>query len=340
VKSRTIIIAEAGVNHNGDLAIAKKLVDEAANAGADYVKFQTFTAEKLVSKRAAKASYQSRNSGDQDQSQLAMLKSLEMSDDMHRQLIEYCKSKNIHFLSTAFDLESLDYLEGLDLDLYKIPSGGITDRPYLEKVGSMGKPIILSTGMSTMEEIEKALQILQEAGTKKSDLTVLHCNTEYPTPMQDVHLLAMRTIADSLDVQVGYSDHTEGIEVALAAVALGAVVMEKHFTLDKQMEGPDHKASLDPNELKALVRGIRNLEQALGSKDKKPSPSELKNISAARKSIHLASAVSKGHTFTVDDLVMKRPGDGITPMKYHEIVGRLAGKDLEADHKISWEDLL
>jgi N,N'-diacetyllegionaminate synthase len=339
MSTKTIIIAEAGVNHNGDLAIAKKLVDVAAEAGADYIKFQTFKAEKLVTKSAAKAQYQQENNDAQEQSQLAMLRKLELSYSMLKELVHYCKTAHIRFLSTAFDKESVDFLHGLDLDFVKVPSGEITNRPYLERVGSFGKKVILSTGMSDMQEIEDALDILTTAGTAKSDITVLHCNSEYPTPMEDVNLRAMQTIADTFQVDIGYSDHTEGIEVSLAAVALGARVIEKHFTLDKKMKGPDHRASLEPAELQVLVSSIRNLERAMGSARKSPTPSEIRNMSAVRKSIHLNVAVEKGHIFSLDDLVMKRPGDGISPMRYTEIIGKAAVRDLQEDHQLGWEDL-
>jgi N-acetylneuraminate synthase len=340
MSTKTIIIAEAGVNHNGELALAKKMVDGAAEAGADYIKFQTFKAEMLVTRNAEKAQYQLENTDVGDKSQLTMLKKLELSHSMLRELVDYCRKEQIRFMSTAFDLESVDFLRSLNLDFVKIPSGEITNRLYLEKVGSFGKKIILSTGMSDMREIEDALDILTKAGATKADITVLHCNSEYPTPMEDVNLRAMQAIADSFGVQIGYSDHTEGIEVSLAAVALGARIIEKHFTLNRNMEGPDHRASLEPAELKVLVRSIRNLERAMGSSSKAPTSSEIRNKSAVRKSIHLKVPVVKGQVLEADDLVMKRPGDGISPMRYVEIVGRAAKVDLVADHQLRWEDLI
>lgn len=320
---KVMIIAEAGVNHNGDLDLAKKLVDVAAEAGVDYVKFQTFKAEKLVSHSAAKADYQIRNTGNQAESQLDMLKNLELTKEDHHKLISYCKSKNIEFFSTAFDDDSLDFLNELGLPLFKVPSGEITNLPYLQKMAGFGKPVILSTGMSTQQEVEDAFEVLIEAGLKKSDITILHCNTEYPTPMEDVNLNAMNSMQQYFGVNVGYSDHTPGIEVAIAAVAKGAVCIEKHFTLDKNMEGPDHKASLEPNELKQMVNAIRNIEKALGDGIKKPSESEKKNIQIARKSIFVSRDLPKGHVIIKSDLITMRPGDGISPMKMPEVLGKM-----------------
>lgn len=338
-KNKVLIIAEAGVNHNGDINLAKKLIDVAADAGVDYVKFQTFKAEKLVSKSAKKAEYQERNIGDGDDSQFAMLKRLELDEEAHHLLIDYCKAKGVRFLSTAFDLDSIDLLTTLGIDLFKIPSGEITNYPYLKKIGATGKSIIVSTGMSDLNEIKDAVLLLKESGAEDKDITVLHCNTEYPTPMQDVNLKAMQTIASELNVPVGYSDHTLGIEVPIAAVALGAVCIEKHFTLDRTMPGPDHKASLEPVELKAMVTAIRNIEKALGDGLKSASDSELKNKDIARKSIHLVKDLPSGHILEESDLIMKRPGNGISPMELPKIIGLKVKRDLEEDSMLKWDDL-
>jgi len=332
--NKTFIIAEAGVNHNGSLELAQKMIDAAVDAGADAVKFQTFKAEKLVSKYAPKAEYQKKSTAN-DESQLEMVKKLELDATAHRTLIEYCKKKEIRFLSTPFDLESIDLLNELALDIFKVPSGEITNLPYLRKIGALKKKIILSTGMSDLREIEDALDVLTEAGTPLEKITVLHCNTEYPTPMQDVNLEAMQTIKSSFpEIHVGYSDHTEGIEIPVAAVAMGATVIEKHFTLDKNMEGPDHKASLEPDEFKAMILAIRNIEKALGNGIKKPSPSELKNIRIARKSIVATRDIRKGEPFTEKNLTAKRPGTGISPMRWDEVVGQRACKDYKQDDLI------
>ena len=313
--SRTIIIAEAGVNHNGDINIAKRLIDVAADAGVDYVKFQTFKANKIVTKQAKRADYQNKNTKNLD-TQYEMLKKLELNEDLHHILIKYCNDKGIKFLSTGFDLDSLEFLHKIGIRLAKIPSGEITNYPYLKKVAQLFSEVVLSTGMSDMDDINKALAILLKFGVKKENITILHCNTEYPTPMSDVNLKAMLHIQKELDVKVGYSDHTMGIEVPIAAVALGARVIEKHFTLDKAMDGPDHKASLEPAELQAMVKAIRNIELAIsGSGEKEVSESEMKNIIVARKSIHLNNAMKAGQQIQKKDLVMKRPGDGISPMK-------------------------
>lgn len=330
----TLIIAEAGVNHNGDFEIAKKLVDAAARAGADYIKFQTFKAEALVSKNAQKAEYQQTNIKEKDSSQLNMLKKLELSERQHLDLIHYCQEKNIHFFSTAFDLESINFLKSCNLNLWKIPSGEITNYPYLKKIAQTGEPVILSTGMCTMEDIENAIAVLTANGTKKEDITVLHCNTEYPTPMQDVNLKAMQTISRELGVKVGYSDHTLGIEVPIAAVALGATIIEKHFTLDRNMEGPDHKASLEPDELKAMVDAIRNIEQALGSAEKTVTDSERKNMTVARKSIVALTSIKKGDLFSETNITVKRPGSGISPMLWESVLGQIASRDFEEDELI------
>ncbi len=340
--TNTIIIAEAGVNHNGDINLAKRLIDVAAEAKADIVKFQTFKSEKLVSKVASRAKYQIENmDSHSDEAQLQMLKQLELSDDAHYELTAYCRHRNIQFLSTAFDLESIDFLCRLGLTFFKIPSGEITNLPYLRKIGGLGKKVVLSTGMADLGEIEKALFILTESGTSIEDITVLHCNTEYPTPMQDVNLKAMQTIEQAFRVKVGYSDHTLGIEVPIAAVALGASVIEKHFTLNKNMPGPDHKASLDPSELKEMVKCIRNIEAAMGGSGRKqPSPSELKNKDIARKSIHLNNSLTQGHIIEDNDLIMKRPGDGISPMMMELVIGKSVKYDLNEDHKLMWSDLI
>ncbi|MBA2744879.1 MAG: N-acetylneuraminate synthase [Flavisolibacter sp.] len=336
---KVLIIAEAGVNHNGSLKLAKQLVDAAAEANVDYVKFQTFKAEKLVSSTAQKAAYQLENTGDKTETQFQMLKKLELSKEDHESLMAYCKSKNIQFFSTAFDLDSLEYLAEIGLNLVKIPSGEITNLPYLQKASRLFKKVILSTGMAKMDEIKEAVDVFIQAGIKRNNMTVLHCNTEYPTPMQDVNLLAMNQIGKELEVAIGYSDHTLGIEVPIAAVALGATIIEKHFTLDRNMEGPDHRASLEPGELKAMVSAIRNIEKTIsGTGIKTPSPSELKNIAIARKSIHIAHDVKAGHTLTAEDLMMKRPGIGISPMRLNEVIGRKLMKDLDTDHLLSNED--
>ncbi|HIP54836.1 MAG TPA: N-acetylneuraminate synthase [Sulfurimonas autotrophica] len=332
--SKVFIIAEAGVNHNGSIELAKQLIDVAVEARADAVKFQTFQAEKLVSKNAKKATYQKENIGDNDDSQLNMLKKLELDIDTHNELIEYCSSKNIMFLSTPFDLESVALLDSLGLEIFKIPSGEITNLPYLRKIAKLGKKIILSTGMATLGEVEDALAILTCNGTPKENITLLHANTMYPTPMEDVNLQAMVTIGRAFGVAYGYSDHTLGIEVPTAAVALGASVIEKHFTLDKTMQGPDHKASLEPNELKAMVQAIRNIEKAMGDGIKKPSKSETPNIKVARKSIVAARVIKKGEVFSEENLTVKRPADGINPMRWDEVVGSVASKDYEIDELI------
>ena len=331
---KTFIIAEAGVNHNGSLELAKKMIDAAVEAGADAVKFQTFKAEKVVSKHAQKAEYQKKTTA-ADESQLEMVKKLELDAAVHRKLIDYCKKENIRFLSTPFDLESIDLLNELGLDIFKIPSGEITNLPYLRKIGALKKEIILSTGMADLGEIEDALDVLTGAGTKLKDISVLHCNTEYPTPFEDVNLKAMLTIKAAFPgIQVGYSDHTEGIEVPIAAVAMGATIIEKHFTLDKNLPGPDHKASLEPDELTAMVRAIRNIEIALGNGIKKPSSSESKNMVIARKSIVAAQAIATGEKFTNNNLTAKRPGAGLSPMLWDKVIGQVAQKDYEKDELI------
>lgn len=334
VRSKVLIIAEAGVNHNGSLQLAKQLIDAAVHAGADIVKFQTFKAKNLVSKNAQKAEYQKTNTGNND-SQLAMLQKLELSYNDHVELINYCQQKGIEFWSTAFDNESIDLLVQLGMQRWKVPSGEITNLPYLKKIAAFNQPIIISTGMCFMQEINDAVAVLEKYGTAKSNITVLHCNTEYPTPMQDVNLLAMLHIKQHTGLPIGYSDHTLGIEVPVAAVALGATVIEKHFTLDKTMEGPDHIASLNPAELKQMVAAIRNIEQALGGSNKQPSASEIKNINIARKSIVAATKIAQGETFTEQNLTTKRPGNGISPMQWQNIIGTIAHKNFEADELIT-----
>lgn len=335
MRPKVIIIAEAGVNHNGDFDLAKKLIAAAAEAGADFVKFQTFKADKIVSKSAKKAAYQERNINDGDDSQYAMLKLLEIPEEWYVKLIQFAKEKGIQFLSTGFDQQSIDFLDELGSPLFKIPSGEITNLPYLRHIAKKGKPVILSTGMANLDEIKAALNVLCENGILKDDITVLHCNTEYPTPMEDVNLLAMQTIHAELGVKTGYSDHTQGIEVPIAAVALGATLIEKHFTLDRNLPGPDHKASLEPDELKAMVQGIRNIEKAIsGTGIKEPSNSEQKNILIARKSIVASRLIRKGELFTEENLTVKRPGNGISPMLWDEILGRKAIKDFEPDELI------
>jgi len=337
---RVLIIAEAGVNHNGDINMAKKLIDVAAVAGVDYVKFQTFKTENLVSAKAKKADYQKANlQDDASDSQFDMLKKLELSIDNHHELIAYCKIKGIKFLSTAFDLDSIDLLKDIGIDLFKIPSGEITNLPYLQKIGSFNKQVILSTGMCVMSEIEDAVHVLVKAGTLKENISILHCTTDYPTAMKDVNLNAMLSIEKKLGLSVGYSDHTLGIEVPIAAVAMGAIVIEKHFTLDKTLPGPDHKASLEPEELTAMVKGIRNIEAALGDSEKQPSEIEIKNRLVARKSIHLARSLQKNHILTESDFIMKRPGDGISPMLLEKILGKKLKSDFEVEYKLSWEDI-
>lgn len=330
----TLIIAEAGVNHNGDINLAKQLVDAAAKAGADLVKFQTFNADKLVTHTAPKAEYQKATT-DEAQSQVEMLRQLELSAELHEHLIAYCLSQDIGFFSTGFDIESLNYLNSIGAERFKIPSGEITNLPYLRHVGAFGKPIILSTGMATLGEIEAALDVLEKAGTPRAKITILHCNTEYPTPIWDVNLRAMLSIRDAFGVEVGYSDHTLGIEIPIAAVALGATVIEKHITLNRNLPGPDHKASLEPNEFTAMVRAIRNTEQALGDGIKRPSPSEANNKAIARKSLVAAKPIFAGEQFTSENVTTKRPGTGISPMLWDEVKGRIAAQNFASDELIS-----
>ncbi|MDC3200283.1 N-acetylneuraminate synthase [Porticoccaceae bacterium] len=333
MKKPVLIIAEAGVNHNGDLALAKKLIDAAADAGADLVKFQTFSADRLVTQQAKKADYQSLTTGNAE-SHHQMLTRLELSAEIHLELIDYCAARNIEFFSTGFDIQSVDLLISLGINHFKIPSGEITNLPYLRHIGQFSKFIILSTGMSGLGEIEAAIDVLEKAGTKRSLITVLHCTTEYPTPMAEVNLLAMKSIQSAFGVAVGYSDHTAGIEVAIAAAALGATVIEKHFTLNKNLPGPDHKASLEPDELKTMVSAIRNIETALGDGIKRLTASESINKPVVRKSLVATKAIKAGEVFSGDNMTAKRPGTGISPMKWDAVIGRKAVRDFVADELI------
>ena len=328
---KTLIIAEAGVNHNGCIDLAKSLVDKAVIAKADIIKFQTFTAENLVTKNAQKAEYQKNNLAGES-TQFNMLKNLELSQAEFKELKDYCTEKNIDFLSTAFDLESIDFLESLGMNTWKIPSGEITNLPYLIKIAKLKKKVILSTGMSTMQEIEDAVNIFKKYGT--TDITILHCTTQYPTLFEDVNLNAMLSIKEKFGYDVGYSDHTKGIEVPIAAVALGATVIEKHFTLDNNMIGPDHKASLQPDELKKMVESIRNIELSLGDGRKVVANSEKENMSIARKSIVAKKSIRKGQLLSEENITVKRPGDGISPMKWFDILGTAAIRDFEEDELI------
>lgn len=326
------VIAEAGVNHNGSLKRAKEMVIKAREAGADAIKFQTFKSEKLVSTFAEKAAYQIENTGSADESQLEMVKHLELSFDDFRELQAFSKEIGIQFLSTPFDLESIDFLNQLEMPFWKLPSGEVTNYPYLVKIAQTHKEIVMSTGMCTLDEIGEALDVLRANGAGK--IALLHCNTEYPTPMEDVNLKAMETLKKTFDTPVGYSDHTKGIEVPIAAVAMGAVMIEKHFTLDRNMEGPDHKASLDPYELKAMVKAIRNIEKAIGTGDKKPTPSEIKNIEIVRKSIVANCEIHKGEIFSIENITTKRPGTGISPMKWSKVIGKKAVRNFHKDELI------
>lgn len=335
MSNHVLIIAEAGVNHNGSIELAKQLVEKAAEAGADFIKFQTFKSEKLVSKAAKQAEYQQKNIGKVGESQLSMLKKLELSEDDHKELIKYCNEKGVKFFSTAFDLSTIDLLHSFNLSFWKIPSGEVTNYPYIKKIGSYHEPVILSTGMCELSDIEAALNVLLEEGLSKDDITILHCNTEYPTPFADVNLKAMLEIGQKFGVKIGYSDHTKGIEVPIAAVALGATVIEKHFTLDRNMDGPDHKASLEPKELKQMVISIRNIEQALGTGHKAISESERKNIAVARKSIVAACPIKKGELLTKDNITVKRPGTGISPMRWNEVIGTVATRNYNEEDQIA-----
>jgi N,N'-diacetyllegionaminate synthase len=333
MKKTTLIIAEAGVNHNGDLGLAKQLIDVAAEAGADLVKFQTFNASRQVTTTAKKADYQTQNT-DISESQHEMLRRLELNEAMHHELVAHCASRNIGFFSTGFDIESVDLLMSLGLVYFKIPSGEITNLPYLRYIGQLGKTVILSTGMSNLGDIEAALDVLEQAGTARAQISVLHCTTEYPTPMNEVNLRAMQSIQTAFGVAVGYSDHTSGIEVAIAAVAMGATVIEKHFTLDRNLPGPDHKASLEPEELKAMVTAIRNIEIALGDGIKRITPSEARNKPVVRKSLVASQVIKAGEVFSAQNITTKRPGTGISPMRWDEIMGRAASRDFVADELI------
>lgn len=340
MKKKTLIIAEAGVNHNGDLGLAKDLIDVAAKAGADYVKFQTFIAKDNISKKASKAAYQIKNTGNNTETQLEMVQKLELSREDHISLMNYCVEKKINFLSTAFDFKSIYLLKDLGITLAKIPSGEITNYPYLKKIAQLFPYIVMSTGMANLQEIKDAFNVLVDNGAEKDNITILHCNTEYPTPFKDVNLRAMCHIQKELGVKVGYSDHTLGIEVPIAAVTLGAQIIEKHFTLDRNLPGPDHKASLEPQELKNMVMAIRRIEKALeGSGIKEPSLSEIKNIEIARKSIVASKYIEKGEKFTNENITTKRPGTGISPMRWNEILGKSASRNYTEEQLIENQDV-
>lgn len=328
--AETLIIAEAGVNHNGNIDLAYKLIDAAKDAGADIVKFQTFKAEKIVSKNAVKAEYQKKTTTT-NESQLEMIKKLELDQDAHIDLMNYCKKKGIEFLSAPFDLDSIKLLHHLGLKRFKIPSGEITNYPYLKEIAKYNKQVIMSTGMADMQEIEEALNVLITNGTKRNKISILHCNTEYPTPYHDVNLNAMQTIQKAFKLPVGYSDHTLGIEVPIAAVAMGAVIVEKHFTLDRSMSGPDHKASLEPDELTSMISAIRNIEKAMGCGVKVPSGSEIKNKAIARKSIVAARDIAMNEIFTEENITVKRPGTGISPMRWNEIIEKKSAYNFKTD---------
>lgn len=332
--NKVLIIAEAGVNHNGSMELARQLVDAAAAAGVDMVKFQTFKAGNLVTKTARKADYQARNIGGEDDSQYNMLKRLELSEANHIELIGYCKTKGVQFFSTAFDLESIAFLDSLGFPLWKVPSGELTNFPYLRAIGQTRKPVILSTGMADMNDIQAAIDVLTRFGTPREQITLLHCTTEYPAPKNEVNLRAMVTMREYFNLPIGYSDHTQGIEIPVAAVAMGATVIEKHFTLNRNMEGPDHKASLEPDELKTMVDQIRNVETALGNGVKEPSPSERKNIAIARKSIVASRPIAQGEIFSDENMTAKRPGNGISPMDWENVIGQPARKDFLTDELI------
>jgi N-acetylneuraminate synthase/N,N'-diacetyllegionaminate synthase len=338
--NKVLIIAEAGVNHNGDINKAIELIDVAAVAGADFVKFQSFKAERLVNRTTKKADYQINNTKGEKDTQFEMLKKLEIGDDWYPTLIHRCKEKGIQFLSTGFDEFSADLLDGLNIPFHKIPSGEITNKPFLQHIARKGKDIIISTGMANLKEVKDALNVLFSEGIKKSQVTVLHCNTEYPTPMEDVNLLAMNQMANEFNVKVGYSDHTLGIEVSIAAVALGACVIEKHFTLNRNLPGPDHAASLEPEELKSMVNAIRNIEKAIsGNGIKEASKSELKNIDVARKSLHISKQLFKGDIIDFQSVKALRPGHGISPMEIDNVIGKRINKDLASGHLLNFNDL-
>lgn len=330
---KTLIIAEAGVNHNGNISLAKKMIDVAAEAGVDYVKFQTFKTDKCISKFAQKADYQKKTTG-VDESQFDMVKKLELSYEQHYELIDYCNQKGVKFFSTAFDLESVDFLASLNLGIWKIPSGEITNYPLLKKIAGYNQQVIMSTGMCSIPDIKEAIDVLISNGNILENISLMHCNTEYPTPMEDVNLRAMDVLSEVFGVQVGFSDHTMGIEVPIAAVALGATIIEKHFTLDRTLEGPDQLASIEPNELKQMVSAIRNIEKAIGIKEKTVSNSEYKNRAVARKSIVAATTIKAGEVFSEENLTVKRPGTGISPMKWESVIGQIAKRDFEQDELI------
>lgn len=332
---KTLIIAEVGVNHNGDLQLAKRLVDAATDAGADVVKFQTFQATQLATEHATQAAYQQKCL-DNAESQLKMLQRLELSPADHLQLIDYCDQKQIEFLSTAFDLISIDLLASFKIKRWKIPSGEITNLPYLREIGRQGKPVILSTGMADLSEIESAIEALEHVGLLRTQITVLHCTTEYPAPLEEVNLRAMNSIAHAFGVKVGYSDHTDGIAVPIAAVALGAIVIEKHLTLDRNMHGPDHKASLEPDQFASMVRGIRTVELAFGDGIKRPTPCEIPNKAVARKSLVASRPIKKGEAFTEENITSKRPGSGISPMHWDLLIGRISSRQYLPDDLIEW----
>lgn len=331
--SKVFIIAEAGVNHNGSVEIAKKMIDAAVISGVDAIKFQTFKVEKLVSVTAPKAQYQMENASSSE-TQFEMLKKLQLSNDSLRELFRYCQAKDILFLSSPFDEESLDMLVDLGMNIIKIPSGELTNLPYLRKIGRLNKRLIVSTGMAYLAEVKDVLRVLMESGTKKENITILHCNTQYPTPVYDVNLNAIISIKDAFHINVGYSDHTLGIEIAIAAVALGASVIEKHFTLDRHMDGPDHRASLEPDELKTMSAAIRNVEKAFGNGIKEPSPSELQNRNIVRKSIIALKDIKKGDLFTEDNITTKRPATGISPFEWDIVIGKAAKRDFAEDELI------
>lgn len=331
--NRTLIIAEAGVNHNGDINLAMQLIDAAAQAGADIVKFQTFSADRQVTRTADKAEYQKRETGSAE-SQYEMLRRLELTESMHYQLLSHCDERKIEFLSTGFDIESINFLASLNQKYFKIPSGEITNLPYLRHIGGLNKQVILSTGMATLGEVEQAINALEEAGTSRNQIAILHCTTEYPTPMSEVNLRAMLTLQKAFHVPVGYSDHTKGIEISVAAVAMGATVIEKHFTLDRNLPGPDHRASLEPYELRQMISAVRNIENAMGDGIKRPTASEKKNRLVARKSIVACRPISKGETFTAENLTVKRPGTGISPMEWDEVLGKNASRSFAVDELI------
>ena len=333
MKNQTLIIAEAGVNHNGDLALAKQLIERAAEAGADLVKFQTFNADRQVTRTAEKAVYQTQTTSIEE-SQHEMLRRLELNTEMHHELIEHCALHNIGFFSTGFDIESIDLLLSLGQDFFKIPSGEMTNLPYLRHIGQLGKTVILSTGMASLGEVESAIDALEQAGTPRANITVLHCTTEYPTPMGEVNLRAMQSMHTAFGVKVGYSDHTPGIEVSIAAVAMGASVIEKHFTLDRNLPGPDHQASLEPEELAAMVSAIRNIEVALGDGVKRLTPSEARNAPVMRKSLLASQAIKTGEIFSASNITATRPGTGISPMRWDDVIGRTASRDFGEDELI------